>query len=200
MLGPSAPNSDSTSDTLLERAQACDPEAWNRLSLLYAPLVYRWARAAGLQASDAADVGQEVFRVVAAKLEDFHRVRPDDGFRKWLWGVTQNKLREFYRRLTNGPQATGGSAAHEQLQQFSSTISFVEFDPSPSENDIIVKRTLELIRGEFADHIWQAFWRVTIDERKAPEVAAELQMSNAAVRQAKCRVLRRLKQELKGLL
>ncbi|MFH1922159.1 MAG: sigma factor [Planctomycetota bacterium] len=40
---------------------------------LYGPAVYRWARQAGLQASDAADVVQEVFTNVAADIATFRR-------------------------------------------------------------------------------------------------------------------------------
>ena len=49
---------DSTSSSLLMRVKGRDPDAWQRLVNLYGPLVYRWAREAGLQDSDAADVMQ----------------------------------------------------------------------------------------------------------------------------------------------
>jgi RNA polymerase sigma-70 factor (ECF subfamily) len=48
--------SDSTSSSLLARAARHDADAWQRMSDLYVPLVYRWAQRGGLQASDAADV------------------------------------------------------------------------------------------------------------------------------------------------
>ena len=51
----------STSASLLARVQADDSEAWSRLVRLYGPVVYRWARQAGLQPNDAADVAQAVF-------------------------------------------------------------------------------------------------------------------------------------------
>ena len=57
-------------------------------------------------------------------------------------------------------------------------------------------RALELLRGEFAAQTWQAFWRTAVDGQSAPAIAAELNMSPAAVRKAKSRVLHRLKEEL----
>ncbi len=60
-------------------------------------------------------------------------------------------------------------------------------------------RAIGLIRAEFEETTWRAFWRATVDEQKAADIADELQMSCAALRQAKCRVLRRLKQELEDL-
>src|SRR5687768_3792442 len=45
-----------TSLTLLERLrQPGDQEAWTRFVQLYTPLLYHWARRAGLQEQDAAD-------------------------------------------------------------------------------------------------------------------------------------------------
>jgi serine/threonine protein kinase len=56
---------------------------------LYGPLVYRWTRQAGLQDTDAADVGQEVFRTVAARISDFRRDQPGASFRGAMTSVEQ---------------------------------------------------------------------------------------------------------------
>jgi RNA polymerase sigma-70 factor (ECF subfamily) len=53
-----------------------------------------------------------------------------------------------------------------------------------------------LIRNEFEERSWQAFWRMAVGGRTANDVAAELSMSPGAVRVAKSRVLRRLREEL----
>jgi RNA polymerase sigma-70 factor, ECF subfamily len=44
--------------------------------------------------------------------------------------------------------------------------------------------------------MWQAFWRVVVEGRAAPDVAAELSMQPGAVRVSKSRVLARLRKEL----
>jgi RNA polymerase sigma-70 factor (ECF subfamily) len=61
------------------------------------------------------------------------------------------------------------------------------------------RRAVELLRTEFEEHTWQAFWQVAIDGRTLAEVAERLGMSVAAVYQAKSRVLRRLRQEFQEL-
>lgn len=43
------------------------------------------------------------------------------------------------------------------------------------------------------------FWRVVVGNESVAEVAADLGVSSAAVRMAKSRVLRRLRDELEGL-
>ena len=58
----------------------------------------------------------------------------------------------------------------------------------------------EQVRGEVSPTTWQAFWRTAVDDVPGKEVAAELDMSVAAVYQARSRVLARLRQEADGLL
>ena len=62
-----------TSSSLVECVRRSEPEAWQRFAKLYAPLVYSWARHAGLQNDDAADVVQEVFRGVSMTIHNFRR-------------------------------------------------------------------------------------------------------------------------------
>ena len=63
-MGESVATPGSTASHLLEQVKANEEPAWRRLATLYTPLVYSWARRAGLQTEDAADVVQEVFRAV----------------------------------------------------------------------------------------------------------------------------------------
>ena len=57
-------------------------------------------------------------------------------------------------------------------------------------------RVLELVRAEFEDRTWQAFWQTAVEERPTREVADGLGMSPTAVRIAKSRVRRRLREAL----
>jgi RNA polymerase sigma-70 factor (ECF subfamily) len=194
-------SSESTSLTLLERAKAHDSEAWRRLVRIYGPFVYSWARHAGLQESDATDVAQEVLSTVVVRIPDFQREDSGDTFRGWLWGITRNKLLEFYRRQQKNPRAIGGSEAGLKLD-------LLEALPAGDSGELnldqvktaLVQQARDLIRSDFDEKTWRAFWRMAVDGRKATEVAQELSMSADAVRQAKCRVLRRLRHELSGLL
>jgi RNA polymerase sigma-70 factor (ECF subfamily) len=64
----------------------------------------------------------------------------------------------------------------------------------------VYRRAVEQVRGEFEDRTWQAFWLVVIEGRTPAALADALGMSPAGIRQAKSRVLRRLKQEMGELL
>jgi RNA polymerase sigma-70 factor (ECF subfamily) len=184
----------STSLGLLERVRAKDAAAWERLASLYAPLVEHWCRRAGLQAADAADVRQEVFVSVARKVADFRRDRAGDTFRGWLRRITQNKLRDHGRKRRGAP-ATGGALPPEH----SAPPEGAE-EAGAEEVGILYRRALELLRREFEERSWQAFWRVVIDGQKPRDVAADLRMTANAVYLAKGRVLARLREEFAGAI
>ena len=62
-----------------------------------------------------------------------------------------------------------------------------------------MRRLLEQIQDEFKEATWQAFWRTTIESQYPADVARDLNLSVDSVYQAKSRVLRRLRRELKEL-
>src|SRR5947207_2792534 len=110
-------SSSATSRSLLARVQADEPDAWERLVHLYAPLVLHWCRGRGLQDQDVADVFQEVFQAVVAYVGNFRKERQGDTFRGWLRRITQNKLHDYFRRLDHDARGVGGSSAQERLAQ-----------------------------------------------------------------------------------
>jgi RNA polymerase sigma-70 factor, ECF subfamily len=189
----------STSSSLIVRAIARDADAWRRLSALYAPLVYRWARRANLQSHDAADVVQEVFRGVATHLADFRRDRPGDSFRGWLWTITRNKVRDHYRRRA-ARQEDDGAAAQARLQEAAEATDDDTSAPATDANMELAHRVLSLVQGDFEPRTWQAFWRTAINGASPRDVGDELSMTIGAVYMAKSRVLARIRQELTGLM
>jgi RNA polymerase sigma-70 factor, ECF subfamily len=192
--GTSADAPGSTSSSLLDGVKAGEAEAWRRLARLYGPLVYRWCRRRGLQDSDAEDVVQEVFRAVIARIADFHRDRPGDSFRGWLWAITRNKLGDWIRRQ----KSETARARAAQLQRFLEELPADEPDDSEQAEEIgsLYQRALDSLRVEFTDRTWQAFWRVVVEGQGADTVAQDLTMSRNAVYVAKSRVLRRLRETL----
>ena len=186
----------SISSSLLEGARQGLPEAWRQLSYLYGPVVLSWLRAAGLQASDAEDVRQEVFRTVSSNLSKFRRERPGDTFRGWLWTITRNKLLDHRRRQQPRAAAVGGTEMLRQMAELPDSVGSLALESEAIEQKLLLKRGLELVRGDFEPKTWQAFWRVTMDEAPAAEVAVELRMSVNSIYVAKSRVIRRLREEL----
>jgi RNA polymerase sigma-70 factor (ECF subfamily) len=188
-----------TSLSLLERARARDSEAWRSLVSLYQPLVLHWCRRTGLAAQDAEDVSQEVFASTSVHLGDFHRDRPGDSFRGWLYVITSNAIRLHFRRTHDEARAAGGSDALERLHEVADPLAGVGPDDE-AELTALHRRALEQVRPHFEENTWRAFWLSSIEERSTAALVDELGMTATAIRQARSRVLRRLRQELGELL
>ena len=185
--------------SLLQRARANDQQAWSRLTALYRPLVQFWCRQAHCPAAEVEDIAQEVFAGVAAGLGSFHHDRAGDTFRGWLRGITRNQVLLYFRRNQRRPQAEGGSDAMGRLQDVADPLAGSAEDET-QEVSQLYRRAVEQVRGEFEERTWQMFWRTVIEGRSPAALAEELGVTPAAVRQAKSRVLRRLKQEMGELL
>jgi RNA polymerase sigma-70 factor (ECF subfamily) len=192
----------STRDTpvsLLEQLRANDPAGWQRFLALYGPLVRFWCARGGLHSPDVEDVTQEVFAAAAAGLGGFRHVAPGDSFRGWLRGIARNQLLMHYRRNRGRPQAEGGSDALAQFENVPDPLA----EPvagEEAEMGELYRRALEQVRCEFPDHVWQAFWLTTVEDRTPAALAEELHMTVNHIRQAKSRVLRRLREEIGELL
>jgi len=197
---PGGGEASSISSTLLERLRAQRPEAWGRLVDLYGPVVYGWCRRLGVRLEDAADVVQEVFGAVAVHLGSFRRRGPSDSFGAWLRTIARNKVRDHFRRRHREPQAQGGTDAHEQWLNLGEPEEVAPAGQPPEGETRFLRRALDLVRAEFENRTWDAFWRTAIDAQAPVDVAEQLGMSLQAVYKAKSRVLRRLRQELAGLL
>jgi RNA polymerase sigma-70 factor (ECF subfamily) len=174
--------------------KARDPKAWQRLLDLYSPVVYRWCRNSGMQPEDAADVLQEVFRAVAQAASRFHRDRLGDTLRGWLRVIARNKIRDHFRRRSDEPAAAGGTVAQQRLLQLADDATGSDAS-APVWGDL-ARRALTLIQSDFEDRTWRAFWLTAVEDRSADDVACELGITPGAVRQAKYKVLRRLRAEL----
>lgn len=185
---------DSMSTSMLARLKAREPQAWERLVDLYSPAVYAWCRRANLKPTDAADVLQEVFRAVAVSVGGFHPDSSSGSFYRWLKAVARSKICDHYRRQDNQPVAMGGSEAR---QRFEDLPAGDREDGEDRRSEIgVMHRGVTVIRAEFEDRTWQAFWLTAVEGLPAPEAAARLGLKPGAVRQAKCRVLHRLRQTL----
>lgn len=195
---PDDASSTRTPRSLIDRARANDPAAWATLVDLYAPLAHRWCRRWGLPDADTADVLQDAFLAVAGHLGGFKKERSGDTFRGWLRVILRNKVRDHFRRLGREPGGEGGTEAQLRFARLSEPETTEEVGDEAAER-LLLRRCCDLIRGEFHDRTWQAFWATAVEGRPAPEVAADLGMTAVGVRVAKSRVLHRLREALGDL-
>lgn len=202
--GPGVGDPGSTSGTLIVRWRRQEPDAWERLSYLYFPLIYDWCRRRGLPPEDSRDVTQNVFLSLSKCTMRFQHNDGENSFRGWLWGVTNNHIKVHFRKHANQPRAAGGSTAARRFSELATSTNGAgeSVPPTFTANGRrgLVRRALELMRTDFQEPTWRAFWQTAMEGRAAVDVAGDLGISTNAVYLAKSRVLRRLREEFDGLI
>jgi RNA polymerase sigma-70 factor (ECF subfamily) len=177
---------------LLRLHDAGEQEAWRRFIDLYTPLLYYWARRLGLPDPDAADLVQDVFVTLIQKMPQFQYDR-SKGFRSWLRTVAENRWRDDMRKRAAHRRHTG-DAGLAAVPDEAAEIWEAEYRHQ------LFGRAIQLMRSDFDEKTWKACWAIVVEGKSGANVAKELSMSVDAVYAAKSRVLRRLRQELDGLM
>lgn len=182
-----------TPASLLARLKQTESaEAWTRFVYLFAPLLDRWAHMLGLRDADAADVVQDVFCILVARLPAFI-YDPQKSFRAWLWTVLRNACRDYNQRR-NLPLLPA-----ETIDRRAAGDGIDDVEESEYRH-YVVGRAMQIMQADFTPATWKAFWSVVVEDRPGVEVARELGISVNAVYLARVRVLSRLRQELAGLV
>jgi RNA polymerase sigma-70 factor (ECF subfamily) len=189
-----------TSVSLLERLarQPCD-EDWRRLLELYQPLLRTWLARQGVPPTDTDDLVQEVLLVVFREMGHFERRGPG-AFRAWLRTILVHRVRHYFRTCRQRPAATGGSDFSRRLDELESHDSALSRLWDREHDEHVAASLLRRVQGDFAPATWQAFRRHVLEGEPVARVAEELGLSLNSVLLAKSRVLKRLRQELAGLI
>jgi RNA polymerase sigma-70 factor, ECF subfamily len=200
-MPPLVENRESSSGlSLAIRLRQDSPNAWSELVELYGPLVESWSAKAGLVPTAREDVAQEVFLSVLRSINRFDPTIPGATFRGWLWRITRNVILKSLARPE--PCPTGGSTANAGLAEIADPWPDTsEHDPptDPSETTLVLQRAIAQIKPRIEPQTWQAFWHTVVLGQTTAKVAESLGMTRPAVRKAKSRTLRRLRQQLGDL-
>jgi len=187
----------STDNGVIEGIRARDEQAWARFVEEYSPLIYVWCRHCDLQPADALDVSQQVFQAVSRSISTFTRQSGDGGFRGWLFIITRNLIRNYLTRTLRGPRPQGGTSIQIRLLQEPDLVDEESLSGTSSAvRDSSMQSALDAARASFDERTWKCFWLVAMEGHSAVEVAEQLGMRPAAVRQAKYRVTQRLRRDL----
>jgi RNA polymerase sigma-70 factor (ECF subfamily) len=183
-----------TPPSLLERIRRSpERDAWGRFVEMYTPLLVAWTRRLKLPDDEAADLMQDVFAVLVERLPSF-QYDGQKSFRAWLKTVFLNRWRNVVRQRVAHKER--GGANIENLQ---AADDFHELEAAEYRR-FVTHRAFELMQAEFQPATWQACWQFVVLDRPAAQIASELGITVNAVYLAKSRVLRRLREELSGLL
>lgn len=181
----------SIASSLLERARGQDQESWRLLVKFHAPLVYSWCRMKGLDAETSRDVGQEVFAAVARTLSGFDRRMPGGTFRGWIRSITENKIRDHWRKANSQPRAAGGSDAFGAMREFPEP-DYSSTGCGATEKDYLVN-VLNYAKEHIKPLHWQIFWQLAVEDKTGAEVAELNGLERAHVYVIRSRVLGQLR-------
>jgi RNA polymerase sigma-70 factor (ECF subfamily) len=164
---------------------------WQKLVAVYGPLLREWFAHTGVPPADRDDLVQEVMLAVFRRVAEFERRGPG-AFRAWLRGIVTNQTRKFFRARKMYPCI--------DLDQLAGDDSVLSRRWDREHDEHLAARALRAVEGDFSAQTWQAFRRQVFDHQSPAEVAAELGMSVNSVLLARSRVMKRLREELRGLI
>lgn len=182
-----------TIDSLIIRIR--DPsnrEAWAEFERLYRPVVFRIARAKGLQHADAVDLVQQVLVSVASAVHRFEKRDEGVQFRNWLSRISRNAILKALSRRPRD-RAVGGSQMLDVLSEVPAA------DP---ETDALIhleyrrelfRRAADHVRSEVQESTWLAFELTALQKTPIERAATVLGVSTGSVYEARSRVMRRIR-------
>lgn len=170
-----------------------DSMAWSRFVQIYTPLVSQWVKSLGIQSADRDDIVQQVFVALLGKISEF-RYDPNRSFRAWLRRITINKCKDFLRLKKRNVEPAFLDRIELAESGDQDLLTEQEYRSS------LLRSAMHVMKSCFSETTWKACWYHVAEQRPAREVANELGISENAVYLARGRVLKRLRQELDGLL
>jgi RNA polymerase sigma-70 factor (ECF subfamily) len=164
---------------LMHRARQGDDEAYRRLlvrvSLWLRPIVRRGLAATGRGPEDGEDIVQETLLAMHLKRDTWNAAQPIE---PWLRAIARYKLVDHLRRR--------GFSKHVDIDDYADSLeASTASDPAPSVDSRRLLATLPERQRRIVEEI-------SLEGRRAADVAVRLGMSEGAVRVALHRALRTL--------
>jgi RNA polymerase sigma-70 factor (ECF subfamily) len=187
-----------TSESLI--VQVRDPSnraAWLQFEQLYRPVIFRIARAKGLQHADALDLVQQVLISVSSAIDRFEKQHEGVLFRNWLGRITRNAILKALSRRPRD-RASGGSDVLDVLNEI----------PADPETEALInleyrrelfQRAAQQVRGQSQEVTWLAFEMTELQQISIERTAALLQISTGSIYAARSRVMRRIRNTIQQL-
>ena len=110
--------------------------------------------------------------------------------------MTRNLAANVWNERARGAVNLGGVDGTNWLNEI----------PSPSEEEKTIFKfeyrkavfhwAAERVREQFHEKTWKAFWKGSVEQESAEQIASDLGVAKAQVYVAKCRVLARIKSEV----
>lgn len=189
---------DTSLSLIAEIRDPANVSAWKEFERIYRPVIFRIARAKGMQYADAFDLVQQVLMSVAGAIPNYEQRDSGPPFRNWLSRITRNAIMKALSRQPRD-QADGGSRIQDILSEVSSSDSMTD-----SLIELELRREIFLVaaqqvRQDVQSSTWLAFELTVIQGQSIERVAQRLELSFGNVYAARSRVMKRLRQVVERL-
>ena len=171
-----------------------DGKSWREFVGIYHPLLYRYARARGLNRETAEEVTQQCLVLLTEKMPAFEYARAKGGFKCWLRRLANNRINDHFRKKKL-PLARSADLRRPQERELSPDELWErEWEKKH------VRYCLKLIRDEVAPTTYQAFEYYVLAGWPVQRVAETLNLTTDQVYAAKSRITRKLRTKMRELL
>ena len=191
-----------TSHSLIDAVKSTQDEermkGWERLWAVYGDYVRYRIQRTGANENDLDDIAQDVMSSVNQRIANFTPGSRTGSFRKWLGKIIWHRVSDFYRDQAKCAGAGDASGRTDAMLNLADPGANPE-DSDEAESDQvkrIYQRALVLAQTEFEETTVKMFRQAVAEGRATKDIAEEHGVSPAAVRMAKSRVLKRLRELL----
>jgi RNA polymerase sigma-70 factor (ECF subfamily) len=170
-----------------------DTQAWAEFHDLYAPLLYRYARARGLSHEDAEDIRSTCYETIVRQIARFEYDEHKGGFKAWLRTLVDrrviDRLRKRREKLAESQQLRDVQSDEPSAEQL--------WEQHWRQQHLLY--CMELSRHRVSEQAYEVFRLLVQEERSVEEVCQRLQINRNQVYKAKARVLENIRQIMASL-
>ena len=187
-----------TRSSMIVDLQGISQERWTDFLFLYEPLLLHWMRKKGVPDRDVDDVLSESWKSIYKGIGNFDRGSGKGTFRGWLRTIVERRAIVYFRKQKRANVEVSGGA-EEILNQATAPVqkSADAIEDEEAALNEVRARAMELVKGKTKQKTWDMFWMSAVDNVPTADIAAEFGVSSAAVRVAKQRVTKRLKEAMR---
>lgn len=172
-----------------------NPVGWTEFNNRYRELLYRYARRRGASHIEAEDVAQEVTLYLFKAMDRFEYNPARGRFRGYLHCAVANSLSR--RQTRNARQEKGVDPEKLEALAKGSDASDAEWEREWQLHKL--RTALQAISSEFEPLTLNVFRMHVLEGCGVDDTAKRLELSKSSVYQAKCRVLKRLKEQIEQM-
>lgn len=172
--------------------------AWTEFVCAYEPFLTRLVRRQGTPDRHVPDITQHLLIAIAKSVNGWNPDGREASFRRWLGRVARNVVIKFMTREKKQITGQGGS-------DFLKLVELTSDDTPDEERAQLYEHELilwaaELVRGEFRETSWRAFWATQVDGRSVADVASELGVTPGSIYMSRSRIFARIRTRIAEVL